>query len=321
MIGTPAHGNLGDHAIAEEEKNFIKEYFSDYGLYEIIMPLYNICQEKLKEIITPKDIIIISGGGWMGNLWIHNEITIRNIIKSYLNNNIIVFPQTIFYTNDDEGKKECVITSKYISEHKHLILCLREKKSYEFAKNNYVFKGNSKPILCPDIVLFGSCKYIRKVPKKKVEINVCLRKDCENIVENRDELIQNISKYGKVNELTTVVPRIVPLRKRTKELEKSWKNFSKGSITITDRLHGMLFSVLNGTPCISLNNKTGKVFGVLEWIKGSNMVLTASTKEEILQNIPLALNLKEYKYDRNILEKEFDKMSKEIRKGIDENEN
>lgn len=24
LIGTPAHGNLGDHAIAEEEKNFIK---------------------------------------------------------------------------------------------------------------------------------------------------------------------------------------------------------------------------------------------------------------------------------------------------------
>ena len=127
LIGTPAHGNLGDHAIAEEEKNFIKEYFSEYNLYEIIMPLYNICQEKLKKLITPKDIIIISGGGWMGNLWLHNEITIRNIIKSYLDNNIIVFPQTIFYTNDEEGKKECKITSGYISGHKNLILCLREK--------------------------------------------------------------------------------------------------------------------------------------------------------------------------------------------------
>lgn len=312
---------MGDHAIAEEEKNFIKEYFSDYGLYEIIMPLYNICQERLKKIITPKDVIIISGGGWMGNLWLHNEITIRNIIESYPNNNIIIFPQTIFYTNDDEGKKKCEITSKCISKHKNLILCLREKKSYEFAKNNYVFKWNSKPILCPDIVLFGSCKYIKKAPSEEIEINVCLRKDCESIVENRDELINNISKYGKLNEVTTVVPRLVPLRKRTKELEKSWKIFSRGTITITDRLHCMLFSVLNGTPCIALDNKTGKVFGVLEWIKNTNMVLVASTKEELLQNIVQALNLKECKYDRNLLKEEFDKMSKEIREGINKNGN
>lgn len=321
LIGTPAHGNLGDHAIAEEEKNFIKEYFSEYNLYEIIMPLYNICQEKLKKLITPKDIIIISGGGWMGNLWLHNEITIRNIIKSYLDNNIIVFPQTIFYTNDEEGKKECKITSGYISGHKNLILCLREKKSFEFARNNYVFKENSKPILCPDIVLYGSCKYAKKVSRKKAEINVCLRKDCESNVENRNGLIKNISKYGKTKEVTTVVPRLIPLRKRTKELEKSWKVFSRGTITITDRLHSMLFSVLNGTPCIALNNKTGKVFGVLEWIKNTNMVLVASTEDEVLQNIPQALKLKECKYDRNILKKEFDKMSKEIREGIDKNEN
>lgn len=80
LIGTPAHGNLGDHAIAEEEKNFIKKYYQEYNIYEIIMPLYNICKNKLKNNF-PEDIIIISGGGWMGNLWLHNEITIRNIIK------------------------------------------------------------------------------------------------------------------------------------------------------------------------------------------------------------------------------------------------
>ena len=117
------------------------------------------------------------------------------------------------------------------------------------------------------------------------------------------------------------MPRLIPLRKRTKELEKSWKVFSRGTITITDRLHSMLFSVLNGTPCIALNNKTGKVFGVLEWIKNTNMVLVASTEDEVLQNIPQALKVKECKYDRNILKKEFDKMSKEIREGIDKNEN
>ena len=321
LIGTPAHGNLGDHAIAEEEKNFIKKYFSDYSLYEIIMPLYNICQNKLKKIILPKDIIIISGGGWMGNLWLHNEITIRNIIKTYPSNKIIIFPQTIFYTEDYEGKKECEITSKCISNHKNLTICLREKRSYNFAKNNYRFQGNSKTILCPDIVLFGSCKYVEKTPNNKIKINVCLRKDCERVVDKRENLIEKISEYGEINEISTVVPRLVPLKNRIKELNESWKDFSSGRLTITDRLHGMIFSVLNGTPCIVLNNKTGKVFGVLEWIRNTNMIVTASTEAEVLQNIPQLLKLKECKYDRTLLNKEFEKMAKEIKEEIDENEN
>lgn len=285
------------------------------------MPLYNICQNKLKDIILPKDIIIISGGGWMGNLWLHNEITVRNIINTYPNNKIIIFPQTIFYTDDYEGKKECEKTSKCVSNHNNLIICLREKRSYNVAKNNYKFQGDSKPILCPDIVLFGSCNYVEKVPNNKIKINICLRKDCEGVIDKRENLIEEISKYGEINEISTVVPRLVPLKNRIKELNESWKDFSSGRITITDRLHGMLFSILNGTPCIVLNNKTGKVFGVLEWIKSTKMVITASTEEEVLQNIPQALKLKESKYNRNLLKKEFEKMAKEIKKEIDENEN
>ena len=71
----------------------------------------------------------------------------------------------------------------------------------------------------------------------------------------------------------------------------------------------------------SVDNKTGKVFGVLEWIKNTNMVLTACTEEDVLRNIPQALNLKECEYDRNILKKEFDKMSEKIKEVIEKNEN
>lgn len=256
----------------------------------------------------------------MGNLWLHNEITIRNIIKNYNNNKIIIFPQTIFYTDDEKGRKECKITSQYISNHKNLIICLREKRSYNFAKNNYKFQGNSKPVLCPDIVLFGSCEYAKKYPAKANKINICLRKDCEKVTDTREEMIEKILEYGEIKEITTVVPRLIPLKNRTKELEKIWKEFSEGSITITDRLHGMLFSVLNQTPCIVLNNKTGKVFGVLEWIKSSNMVLTAETEEDILQKVPQALMMKDCKYNKDILKKEFEKMAKEIKEETKKNE-
>ena len=147
-----------------------------------------------------------------------------------------------------------------------------------------------------------------------------MRKDCEKVTDTREEMIEKILEYGEIKEITTVVPRLIPLKNRTKELEKIWKEFSEGSITITDRLHGMLFSVLNQTPCIVLNNKTGKVFGVLEWIKSSNMVLTAETEEDVLQKVPQALMMKDCKYNKDILKKEFEKMAKEIKEETKKNE-
>ena len=37
--------------------------------------------------------------------------------------------------------------------------------------------------------------------------------------------------------------------------------------SVTDRLHGMIFSVVTGTPCIALDNVSGKVRGVHAWIE------------------------------------------------------
>lgn len=322
LIGTPSHGNLGDHAIAEEEKNFLNVYFPEYELFEILMPMYHVCKRKIKETVRPGDIIFISGGGWMGNLWIHNENVIRDVISSYPDNQVVIFPQTIFYSDDENGKMECKKTAKIISGHSNLFLFLRDEKSYSYAKQHFLRNSSISISLYPDIVLYGSLtlENINQIEQKDI-VNVCLRKDCESILNSHDNVINTIKKYYRVREISTVVPRKISLKNRTREIMLCWKEFAEARLTVTDRLHGMLFSVLNGTPCIALDNKTGKVFGVFSWIREQNMVFCVSSVEEIDSIIKHEIDENKKTYDRKKLGHEFENMSKEIRKGITYYEN
>ena len=95
LFGTPMHGNLGDHAIAIQEQYFFEDFFPDYEYFEILMPMYHTQKKIIKNTVTPEDLVVISGGGWMGNLWIPEELLIQQIIKDFvdkkMNNKLICF--------------------------------------------------------------------------------------------------------------------------------------------------------------------------------------------------------------------------------------
>ena len=187
--------------------------------------------------------------------------------------------------------------------------------SYNFIKQKFEFTGNSDVYLVPDMVLYG--KNIRTKEKctghEKV-INVCIREDCESEQENIDDFYEKIKQNYNIRKVSTVIKSPVVLRKRISELQKSWETFENAEITITDRLHAMLFSVLNGTPCIVLNNKTGKVFGVADWLDDTNMIVRANSLSEVLEKLKRTTIWEHKKYDREKLLNYFEKMADVIRK-------
>lgn len=316
LIGTPIHGNLGDHAIALEEKNFLNFYFSEYKFYEITMPMYNIFKKRLQKNISKKDLIFISGGGWMGNLWLHNENVIREIVSSYPNNQIIIFPQTVFYSNDDKGMVECKKTAEILNRHSNLFLFLREKDSYNLAKK-YFSEININ--LAPDMALYGSLLKDKQSSVVSNTIKVCLRNDREQVLDIKEEVLnilgEKYKKY-KIEEITTVLPKYISLNNRKKEVLNCWRNISEAKILITDRLHAMIFSVLNGVPCIVLNNKTGKVFGVYSWIKNESIVSCVSTVDEILMSLQNKITENHKEFNRKKLLGEYDTIANKIKEGI-----
>lgn len=271
LVGSPAHGNLGDQAIAISELQFIQDYKKEETVFEIPTPLYKTHRSYLKKHINADDLVIVSGGGWMGNLWIHNEIMIRNIIADYPSNKIIIFPQTLYYAKDAEGKRVADETKVYFQNHDNIYLSVRDAPSYHRAQELLGIDEKSRLLFCPDMVLYGALARENTSERNKRVALICLRQDIEKAA-NLAGLESVVESAGYIpQETTTVYRHLIKIRERKKVVTELVFQYSKAGFMITDRLHAMIFSLLAGIPCYVFNNGTGKVFGVASYLQNANM--------------------------------------------------
>lgn len=300
LFGTPAHGNLGDQAIAISELDFLHNIAENRPVIEIPMPLFKTHRKYLKKYIGCSDTIIVSGGGWMGNLWIHNEITIREIVSDYKKNKIVIFPQTLYYTDDEYGKITISDTKKIFAQHSNLILTVRDLRSYECAKKQLGLKNEKNLFFCPDMVVYGTLAQILEKNNTNNLALICLRNDIEKKC-NVDSIKESLANAGYVCvETTTVLNKLVSIRERLQIVSNKIKEFQSASIVITDRLHAMLFALLAGTPCIAFDNATGKVFGVGEYLKNSGMPVYLTDHLDVSIIDEMLLKRKEFVLSENL---------------------
>src|SRR5699024_1734022 len=73
---------------------------------------------------------------------------------------------------------------------------------------------------------------------------------------------------------------------RKKYLERKFKEFSTSKLVVTDRLHGMIFSLITGTPCIAFDNISKKVSGVYEWFKDTGYIICITEENKYLLDDP-----------------------------------
>lgn len=270
LIGTPAHGNLGDHAIAVTELEFIRDYCKEAEIFEIPTPLYKTHGKFLKNNVGKDDVIVISGGGWMGNLWIHNELMIRSIVEDFSSNKVIIFPQTLYYTEDTVGLKTAEETRKCFQKHKNIYLSVRESNSMRAASELLgLSEDDGRLLFCPDMVLYGSLSTADKVKKDNKSVLLCLRGDIEKSADISS--VKNlIDSFGYNTEnISTVDTALIKKKEREYRLKALLNSFAEAEFVVTDRLHAMIFSLLAGVPCYVFNNVTGKVFGVATYLQKS----------------------------------------------------
>lgn len=312
LIGTPEHGNLGDHAIAKAELKFLKDYFPDHRIIEITGEHFRSDKVGVKKIIHKNDKIIITGGGFLGSLWILEELMVRDIIKTFPDNKIVIFPQTIYFENDIEGKKIYKESKMLYKNHKNLIICTRDKKSYDLINKKMFNEGVLKSILLPDIVTYLN----EMMPLcNRSGLLLCLRDDKERNISDRERKF--IEEYASkqtnsISYISTVIPKKVTIYMRNRELENKFKEFRSAKLVITDRLHGMIFAAITGTPCIAMNNTSGKVLGVYQWIKYLKYIYCIDSIYDIPKYIDKLMNMEDCKYDNDYLQEYFQKLVKVI---------
>lgn len=299
------HGNMGDQAIGYAERLFSKENLKNYDVISTTEYEYKNCKKYIQKLINTNDIIVLRGGGSIGNQYISHEESRRDIINSFPNNKIISFPQTMFFSDDENGKKELEKTIDIYSKHKDLTIIAREEKTYKDMCK--VFNHNNV-ILTPDIVL-----YLNKVDNtiKRDGVLFCFRDDIECALkeENKEFIKEEVLKiYNKVNFTDMEIHKSVQINERETELNKKFNQFRKAELVITDRLHGMVFATITGTPCIALSNYNHKVKGTYEWIKHLGYIKFVEDVKEIPNAIRELLEKNDVEYNNDFTEKYYNQI-------------
>ena len=305
LLGTPAHGNLGDHAIAIAEKAFFADFLPDLEVVELVMPVYRAFSKQIRTYVHANDIVVVSGGGWLGSLWQHNEDTVRSIVCDYAENKIIILPQTVYFEDSDNGRRETEISQKIYTSHNDLLFCLRDKASYDFVLNNMFTQSPDKCLYLPDMVL-----YLNQFnhDTDRIGVLLCFRQDREKCISPKDKMMLKdwLWKRGKnVTFTTTVNLDPIPLQNRKRVLDSKLIEYASARMIVTDRLHSMLFAAITGTPCIAFNNVTGKVKGVHEWIKHLEYIRFVSTVDEAIVCANQLLKMDSCVYDNSALKEHF----------------
>lgn len=299
LMGFPLHRNLGDQAIALAEEKFIKENFPEYDYYSVPEGIMLDCVEKVRKACTDDDILVLHGGGNFGNQYMYIEESRRKIFELFPNNKIILMPQSIYFTKDDEGKREFEKSVKVYNNHKNLTIVTREQISYDVVKEHFT----ADVLLTPDIVMSLN-KQRENIDRKG--IMYILRSDVEVVLsdKNRNDLIGLGHKYFEDVKVTDMMfDRTIKDHERDEILDKFMLEINKRELIVTDRLHGMIFAAITGTPCIVFSNYNHKVKGSIKWFEHLDYIKYLDDPSQTENVIKELMKLENTKYDnKNILE-------------------
>lgn len=310
LVFTPAHDNLGDHAIAVAAQKVLSELNLNY--IEITEKDLDALYQMASMKVMNGRPIFINGGGNLGTLWFYFEEIHRKIITDNPKSDVFILPNTIYYENSDWGKQEFEESIRIYNKHKNLYLYAREAESYAIMKNAYT---NVK--LVPDLVLMlNKCE-------PHLERNgclLCLRSDIEKTRSDaEDEILysQVKSLFNDNIKFTDMgVGHPVGIDQREQELEKKFNEFKSAELVITDRLHGMIFCAITGTPCIVVNSRSHKVKGCYDWIKSLEYIRFADNVSEIV-SIYNQIPKKSFDYDNSYLLPYYNELKSDIKKILD----
>lgn len=262
------YGNLGDVAISYAQSEFLKARFPDAEIVEIPISKTLSGIKAVRKAIKCDDIITMVGGGNMGDMYDDIEFLRELVVVSFRRNKIISFPQTIDFSTTKFGRRRLRFARFVYASHKHITLFARESVSYKIMKDAFPTVDVK---IGPDIVMTLDC---RNHALERNGVLLCMRDDKEkkdvDIISVRNYFEQahkNIIEYD-----THIGREKLSPNESLEELKKIWSAFSKSELVVTDRLHGMIFAFITGTPALVFPNANHKVRSCYEWIKDCGFI-------------------------------------------------
>ena len=258
------YGNIGDIAISAAQKQYLENVLDGYEVISVPISQTRFVLNSIKKQIKADDIVTIIGGGNMGSTYSDIEGLRQLVIKSFPNNRIVCFPQTLDWDDTAESKKALQNIVKTYFKHSDIHVFARE--SITHSKLNELFNryNNVSIGLVPDIVMSATASALGTSECLEPSgILRCLRDDKEVALSDEQYIIVDkaLANTGYQIEQTDTHAGGSHLDEAhcTKLLADKLSQFRAAKLVVTDRLHGMILCLLSGTPCLVLPNSNHKI--------------------------------------------------------------
>ena len=267
LLGTPWYGNIGDQAITLGELHILQSVFADFKIIDVPYGVYYSRWSKWLGLgITEKDVIFMQGGGNLGSLYPQEEKIRRDVVSSYKDNKLVIMPVSIYFHANSYGMEELRKSREVYEAARDLTIISRDENSWNFARENFV---NVHNILAPDAAtaLEGM---VGKAWEARKDVMFFLRSDKEKISSDAmlNKLKDMLSAQGisyHVND--TTVSHDVFDEERHRAVSDKLGLAASSRLVITDRFHGVVFSVITHTPVIAFKSFDTKISAGIKWFK------------------------------------------------------
>lgn len=289
-LGIPTHENLGDAAQYYCIRKWLKANFPDFNYVEITSKATYSKQVRnlLKTKINANDILVFESGATFCNR--HEDHPMhRFVLDNFRENRILFMPQTV----DLYDKGQLAITASKFNICLKALFLARDAVSLSEVKKQF---DNSRVCLFPDIVttLIGN---FSSTGTKRKGILLCKRIDGENrYTDNSIKPYINLleQKYGSIDVTDTNFTHSYEdtMNNLEKEIFDKLDYFSRYKVLITDRYHGMIFSLISNTPVVVLGTTGHKVVEGANWFKKKypNSIFFCKTLDEAVNAVDYIIN-------------------------------
>ena len=285
LVNIPSHINVGDNLIYLAERCLLEGI--DYKImYDSSVAAMRQAGMNPNKIFKSDDLILIHGGGYIGSLWRGANDNMMYLIQNLPDNRIICLPNSFYCYADDLELEEKIIN--VFNAHQQLVVCLRDNSYFK-----YVDKVKNLKLL-PDAAL--SYDFIDLQPKTRKVIFI-LRHDKELIRPDISKIrTWFINNNYQIEDIDFIDSQLTISNSKEIVLSKL-RQLSSAEVVVTDRLHGMISSVIAGTKCFAFDNLTGKVHSTKNlWLNKLKTARILNTSEDFIKNIDL-LNIDDQHFD------------------------
>lgn len=280
LLDTPRHRNLGDSLIWHGEVAYLTRlgyritYQADIGRFS---------RADLDRCVSASAVLLLHGGGNMGDLYPAYEEFRQEIITTYCERKIVVLPQSIHFS-DSALEREA---SKIYARARDLTLLARDLRSLE--RMTTVF-SDADVHFCPDMALgvelsasSSRSKRIRmldrKDPERRAQDGPAIKGMDWTWSRANNAAYEGLIGIGAVYRRTpsryTFLRRaLFPIAGRANSgirllnVAAAATQFEGYGAVVTNRLHAHILATLMGIPNIVTDNKYGKISAVMDAYTG-----------------------------------------------------